>query len=73
MTDRIRTLTVQLDEDYRVDDAEQIIQAIRMVKGVRMVNAGELINMNTWTARMVVYQNFQEKIFKMLEELRDGK
>lgn len=34
MTDRIRTITVILDQDYREDDAEPILKAIRMVKGV---------------------------------------
>ena len=34
MTDRIRTLTVVLDQDYRDDDAEPILEAIRMVKCV---------------------------------------
>ncbi len=40
MTDRLRSITVVLDQDYREDDAEPILAALRMVKGVAGV---------TWT------------------------
>ena len=33
MSDHTVCLTVALDKDYRVDDAEAIMSAIRMVKG----------------------------------------
>ena len=73
MTDRIRTVTVLLDNDYRVgDDAEVIIQAIRMIKGVESVTPGEVVNMVDWTARHVVHQRVQEKLFKLLDELKSG-
>lgn len=34
MTDRLNALTVILERDIRVDDAEPIIAAIKMLKGV---------------------------------------
>lgn len=39
VSDHTVVLTVVLDKDYRVDDAEGIISAIRMVKGVLSVDA----------------------------------
>jgi len=37
MTDRYMGLTVVLDEDYRSDNAQRIIDAILMIKGVAKV------------------------------------
>lgn len=39
MSDHTVVLSVVLDKDYRVDDAECIMSAIRMVKGVLTVEA----------------------------------
>lgn len=39
MTDRTKVLIVTLDETYRVDDAEIIMNAIKMLKGVDNVIA----------------------------------
>ncbi|MFA5423138.1 MAG: hypothetical protein WC374_04715 [Phycisphaerae bacterium] len=40
MTNRVKTLTVILDKEYREDDAEAtIINAISMIKGVMHVEA----------------------------------
>lgn len=38
MTDRLYSLTVVLDKEYRDDDAEAILDAIRMIKGVAEVS-----------------------------------
>ena len=37
MTDRIKGLTVTLDQDYRDDDVEEIVNAIAMIRGVAHV------------------------------------
>ena len=37
MMDRIKGLTVALDQDYREDDAQGIINAIKLIKGVANV------------------------------------
>lgn len=39
MSDHTRCLVVVLDEDYRTDDAQSIVDAIKMVRGVRDVSA----------------------------------
>jgi hypothetical protein len=38
MTDRVKALTVVLDNDYREDDVQEIAKAIGMVKGVTAVS-----------------------------------
>lgn len=38
MTDRLKGLVVTLDQDYRIDDAEAIVNAIRQIKGVLSVS-----------------------------------
>lgn len=40
MTDRVRHLTVILDKDVRVDDAQEIIQALKMNRFVADVVLG---------------------------------
>lgn len=37
MTDRIKGFVVTLDEDMRVDDIDQIVNAIKMIKGIYSV------------------------------------
>ena len=34
MSDRTQCLTVVLDDTYRTDDIEQVVNAIKMIKGV---------------------------------------
>lgn len=73
MTDRIRTLTVFLDADYRDDDIERITTAICMVKGVlrvepRVVTAPDII------ARAVAKGQLRREIATALGDvLRDDK
>lgn len=38
MTDRINAITVVLDKDMRVDDAESLLAAIRQLRGVLSVD-----------------------------------
>lgn len=38
MTDRVKALTVVLDNDYREDDVQEIANAIGMLKGVVAVS-----------------------------------
>lgn len=38
MSDRIKALTISLDQDYRDDDVAAIINAIKMVRGVADVS-----------------------------------
>lgn len=50
MTDRVNTLTVVLEQEMRVDDAENILTSIRMVRGVLDVTPQVDID-DHWAAR----------------------
>ena len=39
MTDRVQALTVYLDDNYREDDAGELIAAISLLRGVASVNS----------------------------------
>lgn len=73
MTDRVRTLTVHLNEDTRIDDVEFIVNAIQMVKGVSTVELGKPVDMTDWSARMAVGSEFQREILDALDRVRKGK
>jgi len=65
MTDRVQSLTVVLDDDYRVDDVEFIVNAIRMIKGVRTVENGPVVDHADWMARMRVGTDLQNEVLEM--------
>jgi hypothetical protein len=67
MTDRTRTLIVVLDKDYRVDDAEGIINAIKMVKGVHTVDH-DVVDINDHAARRAVASEVHRDIVKALDK-----
>ena len=65
MTDRVRVLTVYLDQDYREDDVEPIRDAISLLRGVFQV--GHLQsrpddNINQHIAK----QELRKKLIKVL-------
>ena len=66
MTDRVRTLAVVLDQDYRDDDAESILNAIRMVKGVAHVTA-EVVTGSDVMNRMTVTLELRRKVFDAID------
>ena len=66
MTNRIRTVTVILDDDYSDDDVDVILSAIRMVRGVshvepNIVEGGEII------ARAVATMEIRRRVFELLD------
>lgn len=66
MTDRLNALTVVLEQDLRVDDAESLITAIRQLKGVasvepRIVDAGDYI------AQTLAKFHLRKKLLEVLE------
>lgn len=72
MTDRIHALTVVLDDDYRTDDVEPIVEAIKMLRGVLTVEE-HVANMNDYSARSRVRAKLEERLWKVLrEELKEG-
>jgi len=73
MTDRVRTLTIQLDDDYRVDDVEYIVNAIRMVKGVNKVELGAPVDIADWSARMTIGMEYRQAIWDAIDKVTKGK
>jgi hypothetical protein len=67
MSDHTVALTVVLDGDYRVDDAECIMSAIRMIKGVVSVEAN-IADPDTHVAYVRARIDLEEKLFEALRE-----
>lgn len=72
MTDRVRTLTVVLDRDYRDDDAESIVNAIQMVKGVGSVTT-EVVDLAQHQARLSLSIAMRNRLYECVAAIFDGK
>lgn len=72
MTDRIRTMTVVLDRDYRDDDASYILSAISMVKGVSTVTPDPPANMNDYIARDEARRTLRSAILALFDDPKEG-
>lgn len=66
MTDRIRSLTVALDADYRDDDIVALADAIRCFRGVVAVTAN-VVKANDWTAEQRVRFDLEAKLYEVLK------
>ena len=67
MSDRIKGLIVSLDQDYRDDDVQPIMDAIRMVKGVADV-ATSVATPEDWMARSRLRSDVHTKLYKAIDE-----
>lgn len=65
MTDRYKALTVVLDKDERIDDAQPLIAAIQQMRGVAAVS-GEVTDLDTHTAEMRVRNDIHAKLMAVL-------
>lgn len=76
MTDRVATLTVVLDREYRTDDVQMIVDAVKMVKGVQTVELGPVADMNHYMAKEQVVWAIRKKLLEVLDPktlgIRDG-
>jgi len=68
MTDKIKGLIVTLDQDYRDDDCQQIVNAIEMIKGVisvdmRVYEGNDLMN------RVRIKHEVTEKLRNVIKEI----
>jgi hypothetical protein len=76
MTDRIATLTVVLDREYRDDDVQHIVDAIQMTKGVFKVELGPVVDMNHYMAKETIVWAIRRKLLEALDpknlKLEDG-
>jgi inosine-uridine nucleoside N-ribohydrolase len=67
MSDHTVALTVVLDKDYRVDDAESIMSAIKMIKGVTSVEAN-VADFDTHVAYTRARNELEKKLFDALRD-----
>lgn len=67
MTDRVQTLTVILDDDYRTDDVQMIVDAISMLKGVAGVELGSPVDMNDHLARERALMEIRSELAEFLK------
>jgi hypothetical protein len=76
MTDRIATLTVVLEREYREDDVQQIVDAIQMTRGVMKVELGPVADMNHYMAKTNIVYAIRKKLLEVLDpktlDLKDG-
>jgi hypothetical protein len=70
MTDRIHSLTVILDKDYRDDDVKAIVNAIMMIRGVIGVNE-HVADLSSRMAEEVAESRMMTKIFELLYPKED--
>lgn len=67
MTNRLNGCVVVFDNDVRVDDAEEILNAIRMVKGVLSVSTDmNVVKLKDYNARERVRWELREKLWEVL-------
>lgn len=65
VTDRIKALTVILDQDYRDDDVQAIVHAIEQLRGVSSVTLVQATT-DDYMARQVVGLKIERVIFDAL-------
>lgn len=65
MTDRVHSLTVALEKDMRVDDAEALISAISMLRGVLKVE-GNITEPGEWAMHERVRREIGEALWAVL-------
>ena len=68
MSDRVASLTVILDREYRTDDVEAIQKAVEMVKGVQKVVLGPVVDVNTYYAQQKASMEYTTRILRALKE-----
>jgi cell division protein FtsX len=68
VTDRVRTLTVFLEQDMRDDDAQGIVGAIQQIRGVRAVELGKPVTMEQHLAREAVRRELIDELYAVLNK-----
>ena len=65
MTDRIRSLSVALEDDIRDDDIKPLVEAIKQIRGVLNVEKNIALP-NDWCTEDRVRREFKEKLWDVL-------
>ncbi len=68
MTNRIRHLTITLDDDTRVDDLEPIVSAIRCIRGVASVEQ-HVVQAGDHLARQAVRAEVKQELHEAVERV----
>lgn len=68
MTDRVRHLTITLEEDTRVDDLAPIVSAIQHVRGVAIVEQ-HIVQQADQLARQAVRADIERKLHEALQSV----
>lgn len=71
MTDRIKGLIVTLDDDYREDDVQRVVDAIQMIKCVLTV-AKSVTNIDDHMARHRVRDELTRKMLGLLKDPQEN-
>ena len=66
MTDRIKSLTVVLEQDTRTDDVEVVVSAIEMIRGVLKVELHKADSMD-FVAENRVRRELIDKLYDVLK------
>lgn len=66
MTDRVKGFTVTLNQDYRDDDVEAILNAVRMINGVAHVEPS-IVTSEDHMNRQMIRNIIREKIYKAID------
>ena len=67
MTDRVKGCWVLFDKDIRVDDVEQITDAIKMIKGVQEVQIS-VADFNDWANRNRIKAELRDKFWQFYQD-----
>ncbi len=70
MTDRIKGLTISLEQDVRVDDLEPLMDAIRQFSGVADVTP-LVASSDDWLARSRVRSELAEDFLDMYKKITE--
>lgn len=68
MSDRVKGLTVVLDNDYREEDIEMIKELILQIKGIKTVKES-IVNVDDLINRARITIEIKEKIYDFLKGL----
>lgn len=67
MTDRVKGLTVVLEENIRVDDIEPLVDAIRLMRGVQSVHL-QISEGGDFIVECRVRDNLRRKMYEFIDK-----
>jgi hypothetical protein len=73
MTDRVQSLTVFLEGDFRDDDVQILVDAISLMRGVARVDLGEPLTANDYMARQRVGYELRSKVVEAIDTFMANK